>query len=516
AIRAQVGGVVAAVVPYYLPGVRHPLGRAVAGYLRHKDWPQAAAIDALQEIADATGSDDAAARARVVWAYSAENPDGASTLHDRWPVLLAALDAATRAPMVAELCARRDARALATVPADDALEIPEFTPGRGNAPAPTHANVLALLEVVGDRVRLESFTGRIVVAGMPPEAGHFPDGEWADACTTEFTALCERRGLNVGRQTVAASVVAHARRREYNALTELAQRLAAGWDGTPRVDGSMARYWGAAPGAAAAAVARVFMLSLAARALRPGVKVDTCPVLIGPQGTFKSQALRALVGDALFSDSPLPIGTGDKDAMQVLRGTWLWELAEGVGLTRQDRNAVKAFLSSQADKFRASYGQFPELVPRQTCFVASTNEVEMLNDPTGARRFLPVQVGVTHPIDVAGVTADRAQLLGEAAHRVLAGEPHWPSPAEEAALGGAREAATEADPWEGPIAAWAHHNGTPDGATVSHIAECALGIAPGRLGKPEQARIAAALRGLGWTKRQAGRDRVRTWFPPVA
>jgi len=117
--RDQVARAVAAVAPFYAPGERHPLGRAIAGYLRHKGLPRAAAVDLLDAVASETGSDVATARARVAWAFDAANPDGASTLRARWPALLAELDAIFRDPIVAEMAARRDARAAAGAGAGD-------------------------------------------------------------------------------------------------------------------------------------------------------------------------------------------------------------------------------------------------------------------------------------------------------------------------------------------------------------------------------------------------------------
>jgi predicted P-loop ATPase len=395
---------------------------------------------------------------------------------------------------------------------ESAIVVPgDLDIGRGNAPKPSHANVLRVLESFGDRIRLETFSGRVVVAGVPEAVGHLPDGEWSDTHTTELAAALQRFELDVSRDTVAHAVEAHARRREYNVLTDWLVAAGNKWDREPRVDTAMARYWGAPDDAASRAVSRVFLLSLAARGLKPGCKVDTAPVLIGEQGQYKSSSLAALVGKAWFSDSPIPIG--EKDAMQLIRGVWLWEVAENVGLSRKDRNAVKAFLSSSEDVYRASYGRYAERVPRQTTFAVSTNDRETLTDPTGARRFLPVEVG---RIDVEGIARDREQLLGEAAWRVGAEEERWwPDADDDAALAEAREAATETDPWEQPIAEWfARREQAPEGAagfargagppTLEDVATGALSIAARDLDKPRQGRLSSCLRRLGY-------ERSRVW-----
>ena len=260
--------------------------------------------------------------------------------------------------------------------------------------------------------------------------------------------------LYVSKDVVNDCVTAHAKAHAHNVLSDFAMQCAEQWDGVPRIDRAMATYWGARDDGASRAVGRVFLMSLAARALDPGCKVDTALLLIGGQGIRKSSSLRALAGAALFSDSPLPIG--DKDALQVIRGKWLWEVAENASASRRDRNTIKAFMSSSEDTFRASYGRFSETVPRQCTFAVSSNDAEPLNDPTGARRYLPIIL--TRRIDVDAIERDRIQLIGEAAWRVLEGEQHWPTDAEDAAMAESRHLVTEStetsDVWDDAISRW--------------------------------------------------------------
>jgi predicted P-loop ATPase len=216
------------------------------------------------------------------------------------------------------------------------------------------------------------------------------------------------------------------------------------------------------------------------------------------------------VGDALFADSPLPIG--DKDGMQALPGTWLWEFAENESISKRDAEATKAYLSQSQDKYRPSFGRHTITVPRQTCFASTTNDAQTLNDPTGARRFLPVVVGV---VDVDAIERDRVQLLGEAARRVLNGENHWPTDAETEALAAVRDEHRAPDPWEEPIAAWLANPkgnaskpielmalfGTVTTGDRSQVAG-PLPMAAASVGKREQNRAAAVLRRLGWERRR--------------
>jgi predicted P-loop ATPase len=71
------------------------------------------------------------------------------------------------------------------------------------------------------------------------------------------------------------------------------------WDGKPRIDTWLTVYLGADDSPYTRAIGPRFLISGAARILTPGCKVDTMPVLEGPQGRRKSMALRAL-----FQPSP--------------------------------------------------------------------------------------------------------------------------------------------------------------------------------------------------------------------
>lgn len=258
----------------------------------------------------------------------------------------------------------------------------------------------------------------------------------------------------------------------------------------------------------------MFFLSLLVRALRPGEKVDTCPVFVGEQGLRKSTGLKALVGAPWFSDSPLMIG--ELDGMQVIRGKWLWELGELASVSKRDALSVKAFMSASEDTFRASYARHSSTVPRQTCFAASTNEHETLVDTTGNRRFMPVVVGA---VDVEGISRDREQLLGEAAARVLVGEQHWETDTERASMASVREAHQVHDAWQDLISAWVKNRpGTFTMAELLAYGTGALGTSPeARLDQRSQNRAGAILRRLGYRSKQLSVKGVRAarWSKPA-
>lgn len=82
----------------------------------------------------------------------------------------------------------------------------------------------------------------------------------------------------------------------------------------------------------------------------------------------------------------------DKTAAEKLQGYWIMEIGELAGMKKADIDKVKAFISRQDDKYRASFGRRVTPHPRQCVFFGTTNsETGFLRDVTGNRRFWTVK-----------------------------------------------------------------------------------------------------------------------------
>lgn len=192
------------------------------------------------------------------------------------------------------------------------------------------------------------------------------------------------------------------------------------WDGVPRVDTLLIDYLGAADTPYVRAVTRKFMVAAVARILTPGCKYDYVLTLVGSQGVGKSTFFARLGGE-WFSDSLGSIQS--KEAYESLQGAWIMEIGELAGLRKADAEAVKHFVSKTEDRYRVAYGRRTESFPRQTVFAGTTNIPDFLNDPTGNRRWWPVEVNATSatynvhddlkPSVVAQVWAEAIELFGK-------------------------------------------------------------------------------------------------------
>lgn len=236
---------------------------------------------------------------------------------------------------------------------------------------------------------------------------------------------------------------------KFNPIIEYLESLE--WDGVARVDRLFSNYFECDDTDYTRAVSRCFLVGAVRRQRQPGCKFDTMPALKGPQGYYKSTALRVLFGDEWFSDADLG-SLRDKDAAMKLRGIWLQEFAEIGSLNRADADTLKAFLSRAVDRQRDPYDRMLSEVPRRSVCAATVNESGYLKDATGGRRFWPLEL--RSPIDVSKLARDRDQLWAEASVLEERGESAtlpvalWPVAAE------IQRGETTDDPWEDIIAAF--------------------------------------------------------------
>ena len=191
-------------------------------------------------------------------------------------------------------------------------------------------------------------------------------------------------------------------------------------------------------------MSKKWIISLVARVMKPGCKMDTFLVLCGEKGLGKSTGLKTLIGEDWFSDSPLDISK--KDSLELIHSTesWLWELAELHSLQGRTADNFKAFISSAEDKFRPSYQQFPKSYLRRVVFAGTSNNYQFLSDGP-ERRVWPITV--TQQVDLEYLRAWREQLFAEALEEYLQGEIWYLEWESQRMLSELQEAYIIDDPW---------------------------------------------------------------------
>jgi predicted P-loop ATPase len=220
-----------------------------------------------------------------------------------------------------------------------------------------------------------------------------------------------------------------------------------------------------------------------------------------PEGHLKSTALSVLAGAAdNFSDQTI-LGRDDKEQQELLRGKWIFEIADLTNIRRAEVEHVKAFASRTHDRARPAYGRATIELPRRCVIWATTNNSEYLKSQTGNRRFWPFAVGT---IDIESLKRDRDQLLAEAAALDDAGmsiglpKELWAAAAVE------QEQRREADPWEDILRNVAGESvpdvsGKLEERILTHdLLETRLEIPRERQSNQQLKRIGDCMRLLGW------------------
>lgn len=197
------------------------------------------------------------------------------------------------------------------------------------------------------------------------------------------------------------------------------------WDGEERLDTLLIDYLGAEDSQYTRAVTRKIFSAAVARIFQPGIKFDYVLVLVGKQGIGKSTIIKKL-GKDWYSDS---FGTVQgKEAFEQIQGVWLVEMGELAGLKKAEMETIKHFISKQEDRYRVAYGRRIDNFPRQCVFFGTTNNKDFLHDPTGNRRFWPIDTMEAEPTKCVFTDLDDYevdQLWAEAVYRYRAGETRY-------------------------------------------------------------------------------------------
>lgn len=191
----------------------------------------------------------------------------------------------------------------------------------------------------------------------------------------------------VSNQKVDDALSLEVEKKKFHPIVEYLTTLV--WDGQPRISTLLIDYFGAEDNVYTRASIRKMLCGAVARVFEPGVKFDLALILVGPQETYKSTFIQKL-GRHWFSDTFTTVQ--GKESFEQLQGAWIIEMAELSGLKKAEVETIKHFISKREDQFRPAYGRTVETYKRQCVFFGTTNKDDFLRDPTGNRRFLPIDV----------------------------------------------------------------------------------------------------------------------------
>lgn len=393
------------------------------------------------------------------------------------------------------------------------FEVPSSIMEDDGSLRPTYTNALLLLEMQGWGFTYDVTTGAYLFRGevLPWSVSSF--GRMMD----DKLAIEIRDFLHFNtdaeftKQHIWEAVETLCQKNPVDPVLEFLESLPA-WDGTARVASWLNDYFGAMSpdgeqgdtGAErqwkqqqrdyVSAVGSLTLVGAIKRAYEPGTKFDTMLVLEGEvQGKGKSGMLQILGGE-FYSDPDI----GDvrsKDTVQKIQGKWIIEWAELDVATRSDLNAMKAFNSRQTDRIRMPYARAVQDFPRRGVFIATTNESIYLQDPTGNRRYLPVE---TTDLKPGVLRENRLQLWAEALEMYRGGfsvilpEHLW----EVARV--IQSSRTVEEPWFDLIESYLSDKPEIVSVTTAEILRDAIGMEQSQMRNADSKKVGGILRRLGW------------------
>jgi len=149
-------------------------------------------------------------------------------------------------------------------------------------------------------------------------------------------------------------------------------------------------------------------------------------VLAGAQGIGKTSWLRKLVPDKLNEYSQEgTINPNDKDSLIALSECMLINLDELENLNRSEAGAIKQYITRNKVRIRKPYARYVEELERRASFMGSVNNKEILNDPTGSRRYLCFEataIDYNHKINIDQVFAQVHHLYQSGESPILTPE----------------------------------------------------------------------------------------------
>lgn len=353
----------------------------------------------------------------------------------------------------------------------------------------------------------DQFAACVVIRKPPPWGDEAPDTALTDHHETQTRIWFQRQQIKAAMGDVGRAVQAAARANPFHPVQDYFEALR--WDGRPRLETWLIKYFHADDTPYIRAIGPRILIAGVARIDKPGCKVDHVPIFEGPQGKFKSEALRTVaIRDEWFTDRLSHVGS--KDAALETAGVFLVEIAEMEALTRASSSTIKSFITRRFDRFRPPYGKHPIRQLRQCIFAGTINPPAggYLKDPTGARRFWPI--ACHGRIDRNGLERARDQLWAEAVYRYQQGAEWWLGTPELEALATAEQKARfKLDPWQPRVEQWI---GRRKRVRLSDVLSGALRIAVVNQSRSAEMRVADILTNLRFTKRRLGDDHDRQYW----
>lgn len=159
---------------------------------------------------------------------------------------------------------------------------------------------------------------------------------------------------------------------------------------------------------------------------------STSPLLVGAQGYRKSTFCRILLPPELrFGYTDSIDFKSKQDAERSLGRFFLINIDEFDQISVSQQGFLKHLLQKPVANLRKPYGTAIQEIRRYASFIGTSNQKDLLTDPSGSRRFICIEV--TGPINT-NVIINYRQLYAQAMTAISQGERYWLDDTDEAIL----------------------------------------------------------------------------------
>ena len=159
---------------------------------------------------------------------------------------------------------------------------------------------------------------------------------------------------------------------------------------------------------------------------------STSPLLVGAQGFRKSTYCRIILPPELrFGYTDSLDFRNKRDTEMYLGRFMLINIDEFDQVSMNQQGFLKHLLQKPVANLRKPYGSSIQEMRRYASFIGTSNQKDLLTDPSGSRRFICIEV--TAPINT-NVTINYRQLYAQAMEAITKGERYWFDDTDEAIL----------------------------------------------------------------------------------
>lgn len=343
-------------------------------------------------------------------------------------------------PTLAKILGRNGRALLETVNKWLGRESDFVRDSKGLILAKNQDNIRRALQMLGHELTFNEFAGKLLVDGEQMEK---------KAVNALYLEIEREYRFSPPREYFEMVVEDMAWTNSFHPVREYLERLI--WDGISRIDDWLVLCAQADDTPYVRAVSSIMLVAAVRRVRHPGCKYDEMVVWESSQGANKSSAAAALCPKREWFSDDLPLSVDSKELIERTLGKWIIEASDLAGKRKTEIEQLKAMMSRSVDgPARLAYEHYAIERQRHFIMVGTTNSPVYLTDPTGNRRFWPINV---RRFDVDWIVAMRDQLWAEACVRESEGmsirlpEDLWGEAAEK------QEARSEMDPWEETITA---------------------------------------------------------------